>query len=531
MEKKKTYLVTYTSGNVSKEDAMSVLGIPKTKCKDGIEILSQEKAPGGSDVLHFEKMGVSMLDLSETEVAELQRKEEVLAVEEDREVFVSYLSEEEQDLLESLLERAYDESDYSLEGRYADEGYEDAGEEISARRNRIPDGILRPNIPIRPPHKIPRPGPIPGPIPGDPCPTPPWWFRPLPKPWPPMKPERPVRPVPPFPPLISPWKREIMRKIMNDVYQSLLRNIPNRGYEPYTPPEYQDTPWNISLVQAPSAWNRKITGKGVNVAILDTGIASHVDLSISGGVSFVPGVSSYSDDHSHGTHCAGIVAAKNNSSGVVGVAPGANLYAVKVLNKNGAGRDSHIIAGLEWCLKNNIHVASLSLGSLNGPSVAYASTIERCQNQGITVVVAAGNDFDNPEFPWVNCPANSFIKGRPNASPIAVGAVDKRGTIAYFSSRGTRHSDWNPVTCVAPGYRVNSTILGNSYGLKSGTSMACPHVAGLAALLTQHFEKVPASERVAKIKRAIAATSIDLGSSGFDTAHGAGLINCDEATK
>jgi len=291
----------------------------------------------------------------------------------------------------------------------------------------------------------------------------------------------------------------------------------------------QPIPWNINMVRAPSAWARGIRGNGVRVAILDTGIAAHTDLAISGGVSFVPGVVSFHDDHSHGTHCAGIVGARNNAEGVVGVAPLSMLYGVKVLKKlpNGraSGQSSWIIAGMDWCRTHGIKVISMSLGGENPPSVAYAQAVKRCQDAGITVVVASGNSFGGA-FPWVCSPANSITTGAPNASPIAVGSISQSLVISPTSSRGGKVAPWNQVTVVAPGVLINSTVPGGVYGLKSGTSMACPHVAGAVALIKQRF---PAFTP-AQIKARLRTTARDLGSAGIDTTFGSGLIDCNGAT-
>ncbi len=296
-----------------------------------------------------------------------------------------------------------------------------------------------------------------------------------------------------------------------------------------TPLASQPTPWNMALINAPVAWARNVIGNGVKVAVLDTGITSHPDLIISGGASFVPGENT-NDINGHGTHCAGIIGARNNSIGVVGVAPGCRLYAVKVLKHNPAtgrasGFISWIIAGMEWCITNGIKVASMSLGGEIDPTVAYSNAIKRCQDRGITVVVAAGNSFTNP-FKWVNAPANSIMTGSPNASPLAVAAVDRARLIASFSSRGGRVNPWNQVTVSAPGVAVNSTYLRNGYISMSGTSMACPHVAGLVALLLQRFPALTP----AQIKARIRATARDLGTAGNDITYGAGLIDCNRAT-
>ncbi len=288
----------------------------------------------------------------------------------------------------------------------------------------------------------------------------------------------------------------------------------------------QPTPWNIAMVKAPGAWARGITGAGIRVAVLDTGIAAHPDLNpISGGISFVPGVVSFNDGNSHGTHCSGTAGARNNSIGVVGVAPNCSFYAVKVLSDAGSGSSSSIISGMDWAAVNGMHVVSMSLGGLNAPFVAYAQAVRRLQDRGTVVVMAAGNSFGTA-FPWVNAPANSITTGVPNASPIAVAAVDMNRIIASFSSRGGQVALWNQVSVSAPGVSIISTVPGGGYASKSGTSMATPTVAGAAALIKQRFPGISP----AAVKLKLMSTATDLGLAGYDIAYGSGLINCDKAT-
>lgn len=324
---------------------------------------------------------------------------------------------------------------------------------------------------------------------------------------------------------------------LTDVFGNLLKtgNIPNlhgvsvpkgAAISKAAKVKLQPTAWNISMVKAPKAWARGIDGKGVNVAVLDTGVAQHPDLVISGGACFIPGKSSFNDLQGHGTHCAGIVSARSNSIGVIGVAPKSNLYAVKVLDDNGSGMTSWIIAGMEWCIKNKIKVASMSLGGTGDPMVAYSNAVKRCQDNGVTVVTASGNSYGTA-FPWVCAPANSIMEGALNASPIAVGAVNNMGMIGDFSSRGGRTKFWNYVNCVAPGVGINSTYLKKKYKPLTGTSMACPHVAGLAALIVQRYPGISP----VNVKRRIATTCTDLGSREFDVTYGFGLIDCDKATR
>lgn len=283
----------------------------------------------------------------------------------------------------------------------------------------------------------------------------------------------------------------------------------------------QPVPWNISLIKAPQAWARGFRGSGVKVAILDTGIAAHPDLVISGGVSFVPGVVSFNDGNGHGTHCAGIIGARNNTVGVVGVAPLASLYAVKVLSDAGSGQTSWILAGMAWARQNGMKVVSMSLGSNSCQSVAYTNAIAQLNAAGVTIVCAAGNSGRPTEpFRCVGSPANS-------TGAIAVAAVDANKVRADFSSFGITccPAGANPVSISAPGVSINSTIPGG-YGLKSGTSMACPHVAGAAALVKQRFPLFTP----AQVKAKLMATAGDLGAPGNDPFYGSGLLDCNAAT-
>ena len=283
--------------------------------------------------------------------------------------------------------------------------------------------------------------------------------------------------------------------------------------------------WNMKMINAPQAWKKGYNGKGVSIAIIDTGIAAHPDLRIMGGISTVPGIASYNDDDGHGTHCAGIAAGMGVDK-VFGVAPEASLYAVKVLKKDPDGRSrgqtTWIIAGMAWCVENEMDVASMSLGGMNDPSEAYAVAVKACQNAGVTVVCASGNSYLT-DFPFVNAPANSVYPGLAIASPIAVGAVDSNQIIADFSSRGAKPGvSWNQVGVVAPGVNIYSTYLNNGYKSMSGTSMACPHVSGLVALLRQKDSSLDPMQ----IKANIFSTAKPLGGGTGTPAYGFGLIDC-----
>ncbi|MEB5479326.1 alkaline protease [Shouchella clausii] len=268
----------------------------------------------------------------------------------------------------------------------------------------------------------------------------------------------------------------------------------------------QSVPWGISRVQAPAAHNRGLTGSGVKVAVLDTGISTHPDLNIRGGASFVPGEPSTQDGNGHGTHVAGTIAALNNSIGVLGVAPNAELYAVKVLGASGSGSVSSIAQGLEWAGNNGMHVANLSLGSPS-PSATLEQAVNSATSRGVLVVGASGNSG-----------AGSISYPARYANAMAVGATDQNNNRASFSQYGAG------LDIVAPGVNVQSTYPGSTYASLNGTSMATPHVAGAAALVKQ---KNPSWSNV-QIRNHLKNTATSLGSTNL---YGSGLVNAEAATR
>ncbi len=292
-----------------------------------------------------------------------------------------------------------------------------------------------------------------------------------------------------------------------------------------TPPpeEVQPIPWNIKMIRADRVWDR-VTGDRVKVAVIDTGIdEDHSDLSVSGGASFVPGVTSWDDDNGHGTHCAGIIRAPNNPIGVVGVAPRCEIYAVKVLSSSGSGSLSGVIAGMDWAAQNGMHVTSMSLGSdVSDPDAECILAFQRAAQQlidnGCIVVAAAGNAGRRTNH-WVGQPARC-------QGYMAVAAVDKNEKLADFSSNGPDNlCPECGVEIAAPGVSVNSTWNDGKYKAISGTSMACPHVAGAAALLKeQHPTWDPA-----RIRATLKSTARDLGAPGNYPMFGAGLLDCHKA--
>lgn len=232
--------------------------------------------------------------------------------------------------------------------------------------------------------------------------------------------------------------------------------------------DHEETiPWGMKEIGVDQAIEHNQKGDDIKIAIIDTGINSHPDLNLAGGVSFVEDITSYDDDNGHGTHVAGTVAAINNNIGVVGSASKSDIYAVKVLNNNGTGTISQVIEGIEWSIDNNINIISMSLGSQEN-SQALHEIIKQAYNNGILIVAAAGNRGKG---------SNTLLYPANYPEVLSVGATDENHKRANFSSTGPL------LDIVAPGVNILSTTSNGGYGILSGTSMATPHVTGAAAAI------------------------------------------------
>ncbi|MEM2141733.1 MAG: S8 family serine peptidase [Candidatus Thorarchaeota archaeon] len=291
--------------------------------------------------------------------------------------------------------------------------------------------------------------------------------------------------------------------------------------------------WGVDDVDAEVVWGGsenavnvlpgRISGNGVKVAILDTGIDyTHPDLSANykGGYDFVSNDNDPKDGHGHGTHCAGIVAAADNGQGVIGVAPKASIYAVRVLNDQGSGSTSGIIAGIDWAVNNGMDIISMSLGGGSYDS-AFNEAINRAYNAGIVVVAASGNDGKGT----ISYPAKY-------QNAIAVGATDSNRNLASFSNYGAEQEVVAPgvnIYSTTPTYTVTINYYGYSknYATMSGTSMATPMVAGMVALILEKNPNLTPPE----VRNILHTTSIDLGAPGWDQYFGYGLINAPAAVE
>jgi len=249
---------------------------------------------------------------------------------------------------------------------------------------------------------------------------------------------------------------------------------------PKPPPSGDELPWGVDRIDAEKNGGAK--GAGVAVAVLDTGIdTDHPDLAANyqGGYDFVNGDGLPEDDNGHGTHVSGIIAADNNSAGIVGVAPNAGIVAVKVLDSNGEGYLSVIIDGIDWVIANQsgygIKVANMSFGG-SGSSEALHTAVQGLYNAGVTIAASAGNNRSNAAY---------FIPAA-YAEVLCISALASGDKFASYSNYGS------VVDLIAPGSDVKSTWPGGGFATLSGTSMAAPHVAGAAALYLDNHEATPA---------------------------------------
>ena len=265
----------------------------------------------------------------------------------------------------------------------------------------------------------------------------------------------------------------------------------------------QTLPWGIDRIDADASSTRAGNGSGavnnVNAYIIDTGVdAAHGDLNVVGHVDFASGPNR--DCNGHGTHVAGTAAAKDNTSDVVGVSPGAPLTGVKVLGCGGTGATSGVIKGVDWVTAhaNKPAVANMSLGG--GASNALDSAVKKSANSGVFYAVSAGNSGADA------C----------NGSPARAGTHNGVATVAAVNSNDKEPSWSNYGDCVdtwAPGVSVLSTRKGGGTSTKSGTSMASPHVAGTGALyLSSHT-----GASAATVESSLKANAVSTGTASKDS--------------
>ncbi|WP_253184529.1 S8 family peptidase [Natrialba sp. SSL1] len=282
----------------------------------------------------------------------------------------------------------------------------------------------------------------------------------------------------------------------------------------------QRTPWGVERIGAAEVHERGTGEADATVAILDSGIdPEHESLEVPDGRAFADCAGSdcaadWDDETGHGTHCAGTVAALDNDTGVVGVAPEVELCALKVLAGDGSGYDSDIAAAIEWCADNDVDVINLSLGGSDEAQV-LEDALRYAYDRDVLIVAAAGNagaagGVDYPAA-YDEC--------------IAVGATNDHDEVPDWSARG------DTIELVAPGEAVLSTKPGDEYVYLEGTSMSTPHVAAIAAqLLGQgltHADDTDDVDEPGGVRGILRESADDLGAA--DDEQGFGLLNAFEA--
>jgi len=286
-------------------------------------------------------------------------------------------------------------------------------------------------------------------------------------------------------------------------------------------PRFLTDQWGKWVMYADEAWDSGLGSNTVKLAIADNGVEYwHPDLAgnfVTGqvGYDFVNGDDDPRPDDPgateafHGTHVAGIAAAAlDNGQGVAGWA-NVQLVAVKVLDDSGSGNTSDLASGIRWAADNGCDIINMSLGANAAPSVV----VDACQyavDRGVLLVAAAGNEGTSP----VQYPAGL-------GTCLCVGATDPFSGLASFSNYGSEQE------VVAPGVEILSTWVGSNYGYASGTSMSCPQVAGVAALVMSVAPSLGAS----RVRAIVDASAIDKGSAGRDNSFGHGLVNAARAVQ
>lgn len=265
--------------------------------------------------------------------------------------------------------------------------------------------------------------------------------------------------------------------------------------------------YNHKLLNIPEMW-KSSKGKGVKIAILDTGLPRHLDLEPTGGKNFTSS-DTLDDFQMHSTHVGGIIAAKAfNGMGVRGISPDTETYYAKVLNDDGTGSVRSIIDAIYWAVDEiQVDIINMSLGMPHAmkPPVELEQACNYAVSKGVTLIAAAGNDAKQ-----VNWPA-------AYSSVIAVGAVDENKNVANFSSRGSQ------IDFVAGGVNVYSTYGNTGYAKLSGTSMACPAISALAALIIADARTKNHSLLPNDVKNKIKKIAFDIGPEGKDEFTGYGI--------
>lgn len=295
---------------------------------------------------------------------------------------------------------------------------------------------------------------------------------------------------------------------------------PNREYEVAA----DVAPSSFTVTKSTPAQTSPYTGKGVRVAVLDTGVdTEHPDVVVKGGIctaeECAPGIS-YDDNFGHGTHVAGIISGKKNDFGIIGMAPNVELFAIKAMDSEGIGTTAQVTEGVKWAIQNDIDILNLSI-SISVYDRPLELMLQEAYKQGMLIVSAAGNEGGAAGTDTVTYPGKF-------PSVIAVAAVNNDLTKEANSSVGPE------IEIAAPGSRIFSSYPKeldtwdekmDGYLTLTGTSMAAPHVAGILAL---YKEQHPALSNV-KLREILQTTVKDVGPAGRDQTFGFGVVQYTKA--
>jgi len=245
-------------------------------------------------------------------------------------------------------------------------------------------------------------------------------------------------------------------------------------------------PWGVEKINAPQAW-QYATGRNIKIGVIDTGIDFHHPAlrgSILPGINLVDPSRPPIDDNGHGTHIAGTIAASNPNHGMIGVAPHSLIVPVKAFDENGSAYVSDIAYAIDWCVRNKVNIINMSFG-MRTKSKSMLNAVNRAYQKGVVIVASSGNDSKRKSIDY---PARF-------QNTIAVGATNEQRKIPPFSNRGIY------IDIYAPGDRIVSAWLNNSYHEMNGTSMATSHVSGAIAILLELYPKLRPNEIKYVLKR------------------------------
>lgn len=305
---------------------------------------------------------------------------------------------------------------------------------------------------------------------------------------------------------LTAYFRSIGVKLVEPNYRLRQNELPNDVL-------YQRYQWNFPKIQIENAWKFSTGDPHSVIAVVDTGVdLDHPEFQgqLVPGHNMIEDTDTPQDDNGHGTHVSGVIVARtNNIEGVAGMNWSSRVMPIKALDADGSGSVFDIADGIRWAADHDAKVINLSLGEYED-SEYLRESIRYAAEKDVLVVAAMGNDDTSQA---------SYPAAYPEV--LAVSAVDENGQRATFSNYG-EHTG-----VAAPGVSIASTFPGNRYAAMSGTSMASPHVAGLAGLIRALNPNLKADQ----VKDIIVRTAADLGPQGKDPYYGAGLINVSEALK